>query len=251
MKVLLVGESWTVHETHMKGFDVFNVCRHEEQCGTMLVDVLQKEGIETDFMPSHAAQESFPDTMEKLNVYDAVILSDIGSNTLLLASDTFYRGERKPNKLQLLVDYVEQGGGLAMIGGYLSFAGIDNKARYAMTPLAKVLPVNMLNYDDRVECPEGIVPQTVKSSHPIFAGIETEWPFFLGYNKVMVKPQAEELAKIGDDTFIAVMEHGRGRSLAFASDCAPHWGPKEFMQWSSYSTLFGNMVRWLGKKNEK
>jgi len=248
MKVLLVGESWTVHETHMKGFDIFNVCRHEEHCGSMLVDVFGKEGIETDFMASHVAQVEFPDSLEKLNAYDAVILSDVGSNTLLLSPDTFYRGERKANKLQLLVDYVEQGGSLAMIGGYLSFAGIDNKARYAMTPLAKVLPVDMLNYDDRVECPQGIVPEVTKPAHPIFEGVAKDWPFFLGYNKIMAKPEAEELATIGGDTFIAVMEYGQGRTLAFASDCAPHWGPKGFVEWESYNKLFGNMIRWMAKK---
>ena len=122
MNVLLVGESWTVHETHMKGFDIFNVCRHEEHCGDMLADVLRREGFDVDFIPSHEAQAGFPGTVGKLNEYDAVILSDIGSNTLLLSPDTFYRGQRSPNKLQALADYAEQGGGVAMIGGYLSFA---------------------------------------------------------------------------------------------------------------------------------
>ena len=245
MNVLLVGESWTVHETHMKGFDIFNVCRHEEHCGDMLADVLRREGFDVDFIPSHEAQAGFLGTVGKLNEYDAVILSDIGSNTLLLSPDTFYRGQRSPNKLQALADYAEQGGGVAMIGGYLSFAGIDNKARYAMTPLAKALPVEILNYDDRVECPEGIVPRVTDASHPIFRGIGKDWPFFLGYNKIKVKDGAKELAVIGEDTFIAVMEYGKGRTLAFASDCAPHWGPKEFMDWESYRPLFGNMVRWL------
>lgn len=248
MKVLLVGESWTVHETHMKGFDIFNVCRHEEHCGTMLSDTLKETGADVEFMPSHTAQTDFPNSVEKLKEYDAVILSDIGSNTLLLSPDTFYRGKRSPNKLQLLVDYVKQGGGIAMIGGYLSFAGIDNKARYAMTPLQEALPVEILNCDDRVECPEGIVPEIKDSSHPIFEGIGKDWPFFLGYNKISAKSEAKELATIGGDTFIAVMDYGKGRTLAFASDCAPHWGPKEFMDWKSYRPLFGNMVRWLCKK---
>ena len=52
----------------------------------MLANVLRKEGINVDFMPSHEAQVGFPDTVDKLNAYDAVILSDIGSNTLLLLS---------------------------------------------------------------------------------------------------------------------------------------------------------------------
>lgn len=249
MKALLVGESWTVHETHMKGFDLFHVCRHEEDCGGELAEVLKREGIETDFMPSHTAQVSFPDRVDQLERYDAVILSDVGSNTFLLSPDTFYKGMRKPNRLRVLADYVKQGGGLAMIGGYMSFAGIDNKARYAMTPLAEALPVNLLNYDDRIECPEGVVPVTVRPDHPLMQGIEAqEWPFFLGYNKISVKENAEEIARIGNDTFLAAMEYGKGRSLAFASDCAPHWGPKEFMEWDRYPVLFSNMVKWLAKE---
>ncbi len=249
MKALLVGESWTVHETHMKGFDTFHVCRHEEECGGALARVLEREGIDTEFMPSHVAQTSFPDQVEDLAQYDAVILSDVGSNTFLLCPDTFYRGIRRPNKLRVLADYVRGGGGVVMIGGYMSFAGIDNKARYAMTPLAEVLPVEMMQCDDRIECPEGIVPVTVLPEHPLMRGIGAEqWPFFLGYNKIMVKKGAEEIAKAGNDTFMAAMECEKGRSVAFASDCAPHWGSREFMEWERYSVLFGNMVRWTAKK---
>ena len=136
-----------------------------------------------------------------------------------------------------------------MIGGYMSFAGIDNKARYAMTPLAEVLPVEMLNYDDRVECPEGIVPVALQPGHPVLRGIgEKEWPFFLGYNKIKAKKEADEILKIGEDTFLAAMECEKGRSIAFASDCAPHWGPREFMEWDGYPLLFVNMIQWLAKK---
>ena len=120
MKVLLVGESWTVHETHMKRFDIFDVCRHEEHCGDMLANVLRKEGIDVDFMPSHEARVGFPDTVDKLNAYDAVILSDIGSNTLLLAPDTFYRGVRSPNKLKALLEIMRSRAEVLVIGGYLS-----------------------------------------------------------------------------------------------------------------------------------
>ncbi len=41
-----------------------------------------------------------------------------------------------------------------MIGGYLSFMGIEAKANYKNTVLADVLPVTMLDGDDRVEKPE-------------------------------------------------------------------------------------------------
>ena len=47
-------------------------------------------------MPAHEAQRDFPQTPEGLAAYDAVILSDIGSNTLLLHPDTWITaGERR------------------------------------------------------------------------------------------------------------------------------------------------------------
>ena len=69
---------------------------------------------------------------------------------------------------------------------------------------------------------------------------------FLGYNKIKAKPQAQLIATIGEnDTFMAGMEYGAGRSFAFASDCVEHWGSPEFVAWESYPTLFGNILRWV------
>ena len=48
---------------------------------------------------------------------------------------------------------MRDGGGLLMIGGYLSFAGIDGKARYHGTPVEDALPVTIAATDDRVEAP--------------------------------------------------------------------------------------------------
>ena len=45
-----------------------------------------------------------------------------------------------------------------MVGGYLTFQGIDGKARYAGSPVEAALPVTLLPVDDRVERPAGVVP---------------------------------------------------------------------------------------------
>jgi uncharacterized membrane protein len=160
-----------------------------------------------------------------------------------------FKGVKKGNRLLAIQDYVKQGGGLMMCGGYLSFAGLENKARYAMTPLADVLPVDMLNWDDRMEHPEGVRPIVTLPDHPVLNGVEGgEWPSFLGYNKIMAKKDAAEIATIEGDTFMAAWDYGEGRSFAFASDLAPHWGSKEFLDWGSYDTLFANIVKWLAKE---
>ena len=251
-KVLLLGESWTVQETHVKGFDTVDLGRLEQFTVDPLKEALEAGGIEVDYVPSHIVQYHCPDTVEQLKEYSVIALSDIGSNTIMMDPVMQFQGVRKPNRMHALVEYVKQGGGLVMYGGYLSFSGIENKARYAMTPLADVLPVEMLNYDDRMEHPEGIVPEMILKDHPVLKGLpEGEWPWFLGYNKIQAKPEAEKIARIGyncDDTFMAAMEVGEGRTFAFASDCTMHWGSKAFLAWDGYNTLMQNIFKWLAKE---
>ena len=68
--------------------------------------------------------------MAELDAYDVVILSDVGANTLLLPPQVFELGQRAPNRLKLLREWVNGGGGLLMAGGYLSFQGSRPKANY-------------------------------------------------------------------------------------------------------------------------
>lgn len=245
MKVLFVGETWATQETHLKGFDSVALCRVEMDPAKLAIDTIRAAGVELDHMAGHIAAYKFPETLEELGAYDAVILSDVGSNTLMLDPEMMFGGIRKPNRLKMMTEYIKQGGGIAMFGGYLSFSGIENKARYAMTPLAEVLPVTMLNYDDRMEHPDGVYPRTLIKDHPVLNGVDDHWPWFLGYNKIKAKPEAQEIAVIGeDDTFLAGMEFGKGRTFVFASDIAPHWGA-EFTRWSGYQTLLVNIIKWI------
>ncbi len=249
MKILFAGESWSILSTHTKGFDHISLGRYHEAKGP-IKNALEREGVLVDYLPSHIAQYEFPFELEKLNEYDAVLLSDIGSNTLLLHPDTQYQCKRLPNRLELIKEFVAQGGGLVMCGGYMSFSGFGNKARYGMTPLADVLPVNILNYDDRIEMPQGIYPKILINDHPVLNGINKEWPYFLGYNRLEAKPEAEEIANIGNDCFMAGMQFGNGRSFAFSSDCVPHWGSQAFVDWECYSKLWLNILKWVSKASK-
>ena len=65
--------------------------------------------------------------MESIDQFDVVVLSDVGSNSFLLCDETFLRSERTANRLRVLAEYVERGGGLVMVGGYMSFSGIDGQ----------------------------------------------------------------------------------------------------------------------------
>ncbi|WP_254554437.1 glutamine amidotransferase, partial [Salmonella enterica] len=104
----------------------------------------------------HTVQIAFPDSIDELNRYYVIVIIDIVSNTFLLQNETFYQLKIKPNALESITEYVKNGGGLLMIGGYLSFMGIEAKDNYKNTVLAEVLQVIMLDGDDRVEKPDGI-----------------------------------------------------------------------------------------------
>jgi uncharacterized membrane protein len=165
-KVLLAGESWITTSTHLKGFDFFSSA-HYATGGDFLIAALSAGGAEVTHLPSHDAAKSFPLELGRLQEFSVIILSDIGSNTLLLPPEVFLERKRVPNRLELLKEYVSQGGGLVMAGGYLSFQGIYGAARYHRTPIEEVLPVTMLSIDDRVEKPEGVIPWANVSNHPI------------------------------------------------------------------------------------
>ena len=245
-KVLLAGESWTSYTTHVKGFDAFYTSVYEEGADT-LIQALERGGYEVTYLPNHIAPAKFPFTMEEISRYDLVILSDIGSNTLLLHPDTFSKSKRMPNRCNLIRDYVQQGGAFLMIGGYMVFSGVDAKAKYGQTAVKDVLPVKCLDTDDLMEHPEGVTPVLVHD-HPALKNVPADWPHFLGYNKTLPIEGHDIVMTIEDDPFIAFGQFGKGRSGIFASDCAPHWGPPEFVNWEGYDALWKGIADYLTEK---
>jgi uncharacterized membrane protein len=241
-RVLLAGESWVSTTTHVKGFDSFTTSAYAEGADDLRA-ALAAGGFEVDFLPNHVAPTQFPSSIEALAAYGCVILSDIGTNTLLLAPATWERGERTPNRLELLREYVRQGGGLIMVGGYLTFQGIEGKGKWAGSPVESVLPVTLQTGDDRVERPEGVEPRVV-GDHPITAGLDERWPVVLGYNRVTARAEAEVLARVGEDVLLACRQAERGRTIAYTTDCGPHWCPPPFVAWPGYRRLWQQMVGW-------
>lgn len=247
--ILLVGESWVSNSTHFKGWDYFSSTYYDVGCN-YLTDALRAHGLDVEHMPGHEAARNFPLNAEGLEPYDAIILSDIGANTLLLHPDTFLLGKRTPNRLQLIANYVRGGGGLLMAGGYLSFQGINGSARFRRTAIEDVLPVQMHPYDDRVETPEGVVPEVLNGAHEVLKGVEGSWPYLLGYNEVVPKDHAETLVAVGKDPLLVVGEAGAGRTAAWTSDVGPHWCPTEFCEWDGYGQVFGQLLSWLARAQD-
>jgi uncharacterized membrane protein len=244
-RVLLIGESWVVSGTHIKGVDVFQQPRYEEG-GQELVHALESFGAEVARVPAHLACRDVPASVEAMSAFDVVILSDVGADSLEL-TDECLRGERSVSRLRVLAEWVSQGGSLLMIGGYMSFSGFQGRARYSRSPLGPVLPVELLPYDDRVERPEGVAPKVVDPTHEITGGLDESWPHVLGYNEFRAKADASTLVVADDDPLLVVGTHGRGRVAAYATDCAPHWASRDFLAWAGYASLFSSLVKWLAE----
>ena len=107
-RILLVGESWVTSANHTKGWDTFSSVTFHLGAEP-LVDALKDSPFELTYMKAHEAALDFPLSLEGLTHYDAILLSDIGSNTLLLHPDVWLQGKTVPNRLKLLKEYSARG----------------------------------------------------------------------------------------------------------------------------------------------
>jgi len=168
-----------------------------------------------------------PSKLEELQKYDAVVISDGPAQNI---------GNKK---MELLKEYVKEGKGLGMIGGWWSFTG--SNGNYHGTPVEEILPVKCSPKDDRVNDPNGF-KIIKKKDHPILKGLPwQDPPTVCGYNAVTAKSDAEVLLNmrriesVGKDKveevklskeeapLLVVGKYGNGRTLAFTTDLSPHW----------------------------
>ena len=239
--VLFAGESWFFTTTETKGFDQFTIGGYETEIGR--VRAYMEEYADITHIPAHLVATEFPDSAEKLRGYDAVLVSDVGANSFLLHPDTFQRSIPTPDKLKAIADYVEQGGAFGMIGGYMTFMGIEGKGRYHGTVIEEILPVTMMQTDDRREHPEGITVTACQD--PLTEGLPSPWPYLLGYNKLTAKDGARVLAQFEGDPILTLGTYGNGRTFAWASDCAPHWMPAAFCESELNKELWRRVLTWV------
>ena len=132
-----------------------------------------------------------------------------------------------PDRIQGLHDYVVQGGGFMMIGGWISFSGIQGKGLWGGTKIEEIMPVTCepRGVDDRMEITQGYQLKLDDPEHPIVKGLPWAKPYmFLGYNKTHLRPDAHLVASYNGDPQLVTRKVSKGRSIIFASDVGPQLG---------------------------
>ncbi len=223
------------------------------------IEGLERGGdIQVTQQPSWEVYSSFPRRLEDLKKYDVVMIEEVEADIFYFYPE-FYSPDAwtspeiivLPNRLELLREFVAQGGGLLMVGGWLSFQGRFGHGVWHGTPVEEALPVTFQATDDRVETPHGATVAIKDRTHPIMRGIAWDaFPPLLGYNRAAPRPGVKVLATVRssprapEDPLIAVREYERGRTMVFSSDTTPHWGVN-FMKWPGYHQFWRQATQWL------
>jgi uncharacterized membrane protein len=87
----------------------------------------------------------------------------------------------------------------------------------------------------------------VLPDHPVVAGIPTPWPALLGFNEVVLKPDATLIATVAGHPLLAARDCGQGKTLVWTSDIGPHWCPEPFVTWDGYGQLWLQALAWLAR----
>ncbi len=197
---------------------------------------------------------------------DELFRQHLTSFDLILLQDFDYGPYQMAPYLPLIRDYVRQGGGLAMIGGSLSFDG----GGYGETALAEVLPVKMRATEPTgAHVIEGAFtpePAPALVHHPLLELYPEAAQTLAAFR--LLEPLVGANALLGvREGGIALLEHpkartphgervpvlavgsfGRGRVLAFGSDTSWHWSMPTAGKGgdpSAYDRFWDRAIRWL------
>jgi uncharacterized membrane protein len=231
-----------------KGLDVFN-------CGKWLKDALESTGEhQVNSVPTWEFYRNAPGEYEKiLDEYDILIFSDVEAKNFQLCPSFFDRtkfGKKYltfPDRIRLTTEAIQGGKHCVFAGGWLAFNGEMGKGRWGRTGLKDVLPVECLEVEDLMESTEGWTAVPTKKDHALVQGLNlAKMPPILGYNRVKPREGCDVVAvwKGTNDPMLAVGQFGKGRTLAYTSDPAPHWG-LNFVYWDDYPKFWLNAISWL------
>jgi len=223
IKVLLVDHALR-HESHFLKNLLVRESRHagdpHRVDAQVWIQTFDKE-VEQPHGAGMKALRAFPATKPELFAYDVIILGDIAWHELAPTR------EQSTKILQMLKEFVAEGGGLAFV------AGEDNVPdQLASTPLADVLPVVTRASDRSIDLPRSfpfrIAPTEAGRTHPILSvrqqgnpdAVERAWrdrdtwQWYWAYRATGgLKPGAFALARISNATGGAEYRDERGELL--------------------------------------
>ncbi len=176
--------------------------------------------------------DEFPNSYEALMGYDVLVLDDVHARHL---------GAK--NRV-MIAEFVRQGGGLLVIGGYfnLSLGGDHNSY------IEEVMPVTIAGYKQIVRDDKGLAR---KAEKPAFFD-KVDWSGPLQAFTVDVsplKPGAEVLATAGGKPAIVSGTYGKGRVVVVMMNPHGDYPPTAKPYWlsSQWPRILAACVRWLGE----
>jgi uncharacterized membrane protein len=249
MDVLYVGDDKLKSDQFFAGAENVQVFQRRIKDYEPLLEALEESPeVSVQHMGGPETIASFPESLDELCDYDALIVSDLSRGTL---TPHFYPGAIPgPNKLRIVREFVESGGGLLYCGGWMTFQGYKGAGNWQGTPVETVLPVEIRPvFDDRVERPEGAETTVHDPDHPVFDGVDAgSFPPVYGYNRVgPVGADAEEHATVAGDTLIATGAFGDGRTFVYTSDPNVKWG-LDLVEWDHYRRFWVRTLQWATRE---
>ncbi|MGD0715300.1 MAG: glutamine amidotransferase [Gaiellaceae bacterium] len=151
---------------------------------------------------------------------------DLVSPTVWLLSDLPFLAAESFGILDRLAIDVPTHSGLVMIGGAFSFSGLKAVGGWQDPRGAALLPVEPMSGADDTEAPAGVRLVPAPDCPREFASLLGDAPPFFGYNRLRLKRGSRLLARFDDgQPALVVGATTPCRTVAFASDLLPHWGP--------------------------
>ncbi|MGN6352998.1 MAG: glutamine amidotransferase [Parafilimonas sp.] len=191
-----------------------------------------------------------------LKASNCLIISDVEAKCFHLYPSFFDRARREnrivtfPDRLKVIKEWIHGGGGMMMLGGWLSFSGVQGRSGWGRSSLKEALPVECLLIEDLVESSEGFTAEVIEPEHPAIKGLAWDmFPPIFGYNEVKEKTEGQVLVRVKEtgDPLVVAGEYGSGRVFTYMSDPAPHWGIN-FELWESYDAFWLQALNWVKKK---
>ena len=177
--------------------------------------------------------ETFPGTYDELFQYDLVVLSDVNYRAL---GDV---------AMEMVCDYVEQGGSLLVVGGPYAFGN----GEFQGSRFLDVLPVRLRGPFDLKWAGKGKSWKLVSEQpeHPLLKGVKfDQMPRVFWHHFVTPKSNASVVLKAGSEPTLILGRYGEGRvaTLTLSPTGLAGKGEVAWWDWKGWFPLVRNLFGW-------